>query len=132
MKFEELYLPDTSLESIFIEYDKAVITIYDFDYKCIYKITCTGLAGVTDLNIWDENIIIAASLKPVDMEDEFVRQCKQVYIWDYDTGINRRLSNGLLLLSLTLANNVVFKVYCQNVEAEKCSAENSRFNQQNI
>lgn len=118
MKFEEIYLPDMNIESIHIEYDKAVITTYDNMYKYGYIITCTGLAGVTDLNIWDETIIINASLKPVGLEDEFVRQCRDIYGWDYDTGINRKLSNGMLLLSIELANYVKFKVYCQNVEAQ--------------
>lgn len=118
MKFEEICLPDMSMESIHIEYDKAVITTYDNEYKYGYIITCIGLAGVTDLNVWDENIIINASLKPVGLEDEFVRQCRDIYGWDYDTGINRKLSNGMLLLSIELANYVKFKVYCQNVEAQ--------------
>lgn len=118
MKFEEICLPDMSMESIHIEYDKAVITTYDNEYKYGYIITCTGLAGVTDLNVWDENIILNASLKPVGLEDEFVRQCRDIYGWDYDTGINRKLSNGMLLLSIELANYVKFKVYCQNVEAQ--------------
>ncbi len=118
MTFDEICLPDMSLESIHIEYDKAVITTYDYEYKYGYIITCTGLAGVTDLNVWDENIIINASLKPVGLEDEFVKQCSDIYGWDYDTGINRKLSNGMLLLSIELANYVKLKVYCQKVEAE--------------
>lgn len=124
MKFENIYLPDTTIENIFIEYNKAVITtVDDYEKKRNYKITCTGLAGVTDLNIWDEMIIIGASLKPVGLENEFVKQCHDKYLWDYDTGNNRKLSNGLLLLSIELANNVVFKVYCQNVEVEEYSVE---------
>ena len=77
MTFDEICLPDMSLESIHIEYDKAVITTYDYEYKYGYIITCTSLAGVTDLNVWDENIIINASLKPVGLEDEFVKQWAQ-------------------------------------------------------
>lgn len=123
MRFNEICLPDSNIESIFIEYDKAVITTFDHEYKYGYRITCTGLAGVTNLNIWDETIIINASLKPVGLEDEFVRQCQEIYLWDYDTGINRKLSNGLLLLSIELANNIVFKVYCQNVDAEQYTLE---------
>lgn len=123
MKFEEICLPDSNIVSIHVEYDKAVITTYENLYKYGYIITCTGLAGVTDLNIWDETIIINASLKPVGLEDEFVRQCRDIYGWDYDTGINRKLSNGVLLLSIELANYVKFKVYCQNVEAEMYKGE---------
>ncbi len=78
MKFDEICLPDMSSESIHIEYDKTVITTYENLYKYGYAITCTDFAGVTDLNILDETIIYNASLKPVGLEDEFVKQCRDV------------------------------------------------------
>lgn len=124
MKFDEIYLPDTNIKNIFIEYDRAVITTIDvYEKMRNYKIICTGLAGVTDLNIWDEMCIIDADLKPVGVEDEFVKQCQEKYSWDYDTGLNRKLSNGLILLSIELANFVVFKVYCQDIHIEEYSVE---------
>lgn len=118
-RFDDYFWPDSNIESITIEYDKIVLMIYNASTNKKLAIVCTGLAGITNLCIWDDTVIFDVNLQLADEDDQFVRQLRSAYSCDIETGINRRLRNGLITLSIELSNHIVFAIYCLSVEVEE-------------
>lgn len=120
MDFQSIFWPDSNLLSIQIEYDHAVLLIWNDVLQKKLCVDCFGLAGITNLCIWDDTIIRKAHVQPVqDESDAFVRNLYAAYDRNVDYG-GRTLSNGLLELQIELVNYTTFCVYCQRIEVTEC------------
>lgn len=118
MKFTDIDWADSELEKVQIEHDLAILTIWNDTLQRRIDVVCTGLAGITDLCIWDDMIILRAELNTVtDENDVFVRKLYSVYDREFDYG-RRSLKEGLQELRIELSNRMIFSVYCQNVKIE--------------
>ena len=116
MKFENAYWPDSQLVTIQIEYNRASLLIWNDAIKRKLSVECTGFAGITNLCIWDDTIIMSANVHPVcDANNEFLRNLYTAYSKNKDYG-GRFLSSGLLELRIELANYISFSVYCQTID----------------
>ena len=116
MDFLNINWPDSDVENINIEYDLATLVIWNDTLQKRLFVECSGFAGITNLCIWDDTIIMSASIHPVhDMDNEFVRNLYTAYSKNKDYG-GRSLSDGLLELRIELANHISFSVYCQKIE----------------
>ena len=122
MKFENLYWPDSQLTTIQIEYDRANLVIWNDALQERLCVECSGFAGITNLCIWDDTIIMSANVYPVcDADNEFLSNLYTAYSKNKDYG-GRSLSSGLLELRIELANYISFSVYCQKIEVIESNA----------
>ena len=116
MKFESVYWPDSHLIRIQIQYDHASLLIYNDTLQKELLIECSGLAGVTNLCIWDDMIIMEAGIYPADdTNTAFMRNMYTVYDKSADYG-GRSLSDGMQELRIELENHISFSVYCQKIQ----------------
>lgn len=116
MNFKAIDWADSNLEKIQIEYDCAVLTIWNDSEQKRLLITCSGLAGITNLCIWDDTTIMNATLLPVnDESNDFIRSLYAAYDRNYDYG-GRSLNCGLQELRVELSNCISFSVYCLAVD----------------
>lgn len=116
MNFQNFYWADSDLETINIEYDHATLVIWNDSLEKRLTVKCSGFAGITNLCIWDDTIIMSARVYPVcDADNEFLRNLYTAYSKNEDYG-GRSLGNGLLELRIELVNYISFSVYCQNIE----------------
>ena len=107
---------DSDLERIQVEYDQAVLTVWNDAIQKRVLIKCSGLAGITNLCIWDDTIILDANLYTVvDINNDFLCQLYGAYDKNYDYG-GKVLNKGLLELKITLSNNIAFSVYCLEID----------------
>ncbi len=114
---------DSCIEKINIEYDLAAITVWSAALKKRVFIECSGLAGITNLCIWDDTIITEADVFPVFNEDnDFLRNLYQAYSKGMDYG-GRKLDTGFLELKIELSNHIPFSIYCQNIEVRECDSQ---------
>ena len=60
MKFSDFFWPDSSLEQVSIRYDVAELIIWNCNTNCKVIVQCKGFIGMTDLCIWDDQIILQA------------------------------------------------------------------------
>ena len=119
MDFQDFYWADSDLESIHIEYDHATLVIWNDALQRRLSVECSGFAGITNLCIWDDTIIMSASVSPIcDTNNEFLRNLYSAYDKNVDYG-GRSLDNGLLELRVELVNHISFCVYCQKIEVIK-------------
>ena len=120
MNFSNIDWADSDLESVCIEYDRAVLCIWNDTLQKRMKVNCSGLAGMTNLCLWDDTIIMKANVYDADENcDSFVQQLLKAYGKDIDYG-GRSLSNGLLELRIELANYISFSVYCLQIDVIEC------------
>ena len=116
MKFESIYWPDSQLIKIQIQYDHASLLIYNDALQKKLLIECFGLAGVTNLCIWDDMIIMEAQVSPADNTNtDFMRKMYTAYDRNADYG-GRSLSNGMQELRMKLENHIAFSVFCQKIQ----------------
>jgi len=116
MKFTDLCWHDSRLERITVEYDTADIIVWSDVLDRNVCIHCTGLAGLTELCIWDDTILYGAQISRVtEPHNDFLKKLFSAYDPSYDYG-NRILDNGLYELKFTIINDIPFYVYCQKVE----------------
>ena len=116
MNFQDFYWADSDIESINIEYDHATLVIWNDALQKKLFVECSGFAGITNLCIWDDTIIMSTSVNPVcDTDNEFLRNLYTAYSKIKDYG-GRSLGSGLLELRIELANYITFSVYCQKIE----------------
>lgn len=116
MNFQDFYWADSDIESIIIEYDHATLVIWNDALQKRLSVECSGFAGITNLCIWDDTIIMSTSVYPVyDTDNEFLRNLYTSYSKNKDYG-GRSLGTGLLELRIELANYISFSVYCQKIE----------------
>lgn len=116
MDFFTIDWADSNLENIYIEYDHATLAIWNDTLQKRLSVECSGFAGITNLCIWDDTIIMNASVYSVcDLDNEFVRNLYTAYSKNTDYG-GRSLNGGMLELRIELANYISFSVYCQKIE----------------
>ena len=118
MDFTNIDWADSNLERIEIEYDKAILLICNDTLQQKFRIKCTGLAGITNLCIWDDMDIVSAEIKPVVNDDnDFLANLYSAYDNNYNYG-GRSLKDGLFALNVELTNSICFSVYCLNIDLE--------------
>ena len=116
MRFESVYWPDSQLIRIQIQYDYAGLLIYNDTLQKHLMINCSGFAGITNLCIWDDMIIMNAKIYPADnTHTGFMRNMYMAYDKNADYG-GRSLSNGMQELRIELENHITFSVFCQNIQ----------------
>jgi hypothetical protein len=116
MNFENIFWPDSQLISIQIQYDHARLLIWSDVLQKQLRVDCYGLAGITNLCVWDDTIIVEAKIYPAHKANtEFMRNLYMAYDEDADYG-GRFLKNGMQELRIELANGIAFSVYCQKIE----------------
>ena len=107
---------DSDLDHIHIEYDRATLAIFNDTLQKKLFVECIGFAGITNLCIWDDTIILDTRLNPVcEPNDAFMRNVYAAYNTDEDYD-GRSLRNGMMELRITLVNNISFSIYCQKVQ----------------
>lgn len=116
MEFINYSWADSDLERIQVEYDQAVLTVWNDAIQKTVFIKCSGLAGITNLCIWDDTIILDANIYTVvNTNNDFLYQLYSAYDKNYDYG-GKVLNKGLLELKITLTNNIAFSVYCLEID----------------
>lgn len=116
MNFLSVDWADSDIESIFIEYNRAELAIWNDSLQKELLVECVGLAGITNLCVWDDTTIMSASINSVcNEENDFVRNLFLAYEKDYDYG-GRSLNKGLLELEIQLSNYISFSIYCQKID----------------
>ena len=116
MKFDEINWADSEIENIVIEFDCAKLTIWNDVLQKRLLVCCSGLAGITNVCIWDDMIINSSGVcDTTNIMDDFTSSLYSTYRRDYDYG-GRVLNDGLLVVWIELVNLIRFRIYCQNVE----------------
>ena len=125
MKFSNFFWPDSSLEQIRICYDAAELTIWNRSMNHKVTVRCEGFIGMTDLCIWDDQIILQAECRNmpwsdvIRSQDTFLQSLCKAYPhssqWD-----ERRLEDGVVVLSVLLTNHICFRLYCQRIDVAIC------------
>ena len=107
MKFSDFFWPDSSLEQIRICYDAAELTIWNRSMNC--NVTARCEAECRNMP-WSDVI---------RSRDTFLQSLCKAYPhssqWD-----ERRLEDGVVVLSVLLANHIRFRLYCQRIDVAIC------------
>ena len=125
MKFSDFFWLDSSLEQVSIRYDVAELIIWNCNTNCKVIVQCKGFIGMTDLCIWDDQIILQAECRNmpwtdvIRSQDTFLQSLCKAYPyssqWD-----ERRLEDGVVVLSVLLTNHIRFRLYCQRIDVATC------------
>ena len=120
MEFMCINWADSQLENIHIEYDEAILLIWNDAFNKRLFVRCTGLVGITNLCVWDDMTIFNACVIQVDNnnDDEYLKALYKAYDKTFDYG-GRKLNDGLLKLSVELTNHIRFSVYCLKIEVHE-------------
>ena len=106
---------DSTIEKIEIFENNVILSIHNNVLKKQVKIACSKTAGVTNLCMWEDNIITDASLNTVlDFSNEFIQSILKAHP-QYEEDEYLPIKNGLLDLAINLTNDIVFHIYCYNV-----------------
>jgi len=121
MNFQNINWADSDIERINIEYDHATLLIWNDALQKKLSVDCFGFAGITNLCIWDDTIIISARVNSVyNSDNEFVRNLYTAYSKNKDYG-GRTLNDEMFELKIELSNYISFSVYCQTIEVSECN-----------
>jgi len=111
---EEFYnydFHDAVIEKIEINSNKTVVHVDSDGLKI--KIICSDTVGITNICMWEDDIIFDAKLSRVeDFSHTFLQNVKNAH------GNDASVCEGLLDLAVELTNNIVFHVYCYGVNVE--------------
>ncbi len=119
MEFNNISWADSDIEKIEIEYDSIKLYIFNDALQRNVCVICTGFIGLTDLCIWDDQIIDHAEMHQMS-DHESIPFMKMVYD-AYDKNFNygeRCLNNGVIEVCIRLINNISFNIYCQKIAVE--------------
>ena len=106
---------DSTIEKIEIFKDNVILRIYNDFLKAPVKMTCSKTAGITNLCMWEDTIIITACLNTVsDFSSEFIQSILQAHP-QYEEYDCLPIKEGLLDLAIKLTNDIVFHIYCYDV-----------------
>lgn len=118
--YNECFWGDSTLEKIEIEmeYNIIVFTILNDALQKHIKIKCFQCVGMTQLIIWDENIIENVFFKEISSEQhQILTPIKQLYgANSYDA--EKRIEGQFFELRILLINELSFSVICKNVSFE--------------
>ncbi len=102
---------DAVIEKIEINSNKAVLHIDSDGLKI--KIICSDTVGITNICMWEDDIIYDARLSVAeDFSLPFLQNIKGAH------GSDSPVLEGMLDLAIELTNNIVFHIYCYGVNAE--------------
>ena len=122
MNFLNYDWAESDIENIYIEYDHAKLLIFNDTCKKRLSVDCYGFAGINNLCMWDDTIIMNARILPVCRSDnEFICNLYAAYDENTDYG-GRSLKNGLWELKIELVNGITFSIYCQKIEVSECKS----------
>ena len=119
--FFKYYWHDAVVEKIEISSNSMsiIIQLYEYencDYEKPIKLLCNDVVGLTNLCMWEDTIIYDAKLEYINGElPPFLQEVKDAHPFSelYD---NQPIRNNLLCLSIKLVNDIVFNIYCYNVD----------------
>ena len=119
MKFENIDWADSNIEKIEIEYDCAKLLIFNDTLQKNVCVSCTGFVGLTNLCMWDDQIIDDATVHQIQDDDDtpFIKMVFSAYDKDFNYG-ERWLNKGILELHIKLINGIAFSIYCQKIDVE--------------
>jgi hypothetical protein len=112
--FCEYDLHDACVEKIEINSNKTVLHVDADGLKM--KIVCSDTVGVTDICMWEDDIIYDVKLSEVkDFSVLFLSEVKKAH----GASNKSTVKKGLLDLSVELVNNIAMHIYCYNLEVER-------------
>ncbi len=119
MKFENINWADSDIEKIEIEHNCAKLFIFNDILQQNVCVSCTGFIGLTNLCIWDDQIIDNAEIRSISDCDDipFMKAVYSAYDKSFNYG-ERCLDNGVLEMCIKLVNNISFSIYCQAINVE--------------
>lgn len=108
---------DGDIEKIEISSNQINLVILLDDYDNPITIICHDTVGLTNLCMWEDTIISNATLESVgDNLSPFLQEVKSAHQFVGDMYNTQPIKDGLLCLSIKLVNDVVFCIYCYNLE----------------
>ena len=113
MEFNNIDWADSNIEKIEIEYDSIKLYVFIDTLQRNVCVTCTGFIGLTNLCIWDDQIIDHAEIHQI-ADDESIPFMEMVY----SAYGERCLNNGVFDVCIKLVNNISFNIYCQKITVE--------------
>lgn len=119
MKFENIDWADSNIDKIEIEHDCAKLLIFNDTLQKNVCVICTGFVGLTNLCMWDDQIIDDATVHEIQDDDDtpFIKTVFSAYDKDLNYG-ERWLNKGVLELRIKLINGIAFSIYCQKIDVE--------------
>ena len=119
IEFNSIDWADSDIEKIEIEYDRMKLYVFNDTFQRNVCVICTGLIGLTNLCIWDDQIIDYAKAHQIT-DGERIPFMDMVYS-AYDKNFNygeRCLNDGVLDICISLINHIPFHVYRQHITVE--------------
>lgn len=106
---------DSTIEKVEIFEDNVILNVYNAVLNSQIKISCSKTAGVTNLCMWEDTIILTACLNVVsDFSEEFIQSILKAHP-KYENDDCLPIKKGLLDLAIKLTNDMVFHIYCYDV-----------------
>lgn len=108
---------DGDIDRIEISSNQISIVILHDDYDSPITIMCHEVVGLTNLCMWEDTIINNATLESVGGNlSPFLQEVKSTHQIVGEVYNNPPIRDDLLCLSIELVNDIVFKIYCYDVE----------------
>lgn len=116
MTFTDLSWTGSTLEHLQLEYDRAVLTIWNEAVQRRFRVCCSGFVGVADLCLWDDVVIAEWSVRTItEADNEFLHRFFVAHTVDFHRE-EQSLKGGLLELSIVLTNDMPLRLYCQQID----------------
>ncbi len=111
---------DSDINKIEIEYNCVKLYIFNDTLQKNFVVNCSGFIGMTDLCIWDDQIIDYAEV--IEIEDPKHSPFTEEIFSAYGINVNygeRTLKPEFLEARFTLTNQITFKIYCQAINVSE-------------
>lgn len=117
MEFKNFFWPDSNIEKIEIQFDTIKLYIFNDALQKNVCVICTGFIGITNLLMWDDQIINDVAVREVqeDDTDPFIQMLFSKYNKNFNYG-ERWLNREIYDLQIRLTNHTTFHIYCQSIE----------------
>ncbi len=117
MEFNNIDWADSNIDRIEIEYDRAKLFVFNDTLQKQLIVKFNGFIGMTNLLIWDDQIIDYAEVHEVqdDNTTPFIQMLFATYDKDFNYG-ERWLNRGVLEVQIRLINHTTFSLYCQSID----------------
>lgn len=122
MDFNRIDWADSNIVKMEIEFDCAKLYIFNDTLQQMLIVKFNGFIGMTNLLMWDDQIIDDAEVRKVqeDDPDPFIQMLFSRYDKDFNYG-ERWLNRGVLDVQIRLINDTTFHIYCQSIEVSSDS-----------